>query len=234
MGACNMAADAQGTEGGERGQRSFNLAGFDAVSLAGPHDVVVTVGSGHSVRAEGDRTALDRLEIEVDGGNLKIGTKKGNWPMDWSKGRAKTTIYVSLPAIRAAAIAGSGDMRVDRVRADRFAGSIAGSGDLQIASMQVTDAKFSVAGLRQHQRRRSRAAIDDIDRRLGRGEPGRGGEPVRRDIGDGIGRRHSARRRNGQRFDHGLGRRDDRGLAALHRQQAGLGQRPLRRLRDFG
>jgi hypothetical protein len=146
MGACNMAADAQGTEGGERGQRSFNLAGFDAVSLAGPHDVVVTVGSGHSVRAEGDRTALDRLEIEVDGGNLKIGTKKGNWPMDWSKGRAKTTIYVSLPAIRAAAIAGSGDMRVDRVRADRFAGSIAGSGDLQIASMQVTDAKFSVAG----------------------------------------------------------------------------------------
>ncbi len=147
LAACNMAADAQaGPGGGALGQRSFNLAGFDAVSVAGPHDVVVAVGSAHSVRAEGDQETLDRLEIKVEGGNLKIGTKKGNWSIGWSKDRPKTRIFVTLPSIRAAAIAGSGDMQVDRVQADRFKAAIAGSGDLQIQQLQVGDAEFSIAG----------------------------------------------------------------------------------------
>ena len=142
-----MAADAQPGSGGggQRSQRSFDLAGFDAVSLAGPHDVIVTVGPRHSVRAEGDPETLDRLKIEVDGSNLKIGMERGNWG-GWKRDGAKTLIHVTLPAIRAAAIAGSGDMRVDRVESDRFAASIAGSGDLQIGSLRARDADFSIAG----------------------------------------------------------------------------------------
>jgi hypothetical protein len=149
LGACNMAADAQsgsGGGGGQRSQRSFDLAGFDAVSLAGPHDVIVTVGPRHSVRAEGDAETLDRLKIEVDGSSLKIGMERGNWSTGWKRNTPKTTIYVTLPAIRAAAIAGSGDMRVDRVEANRFAASIAGSGDLQIGLLRTRDADFSIAG----------------------------------------------------------------------------------------
>jgi hypothetical protein len=143
-----MAADAQQgpSAGGGGTQRSFNLAGFDSVSLAGPHDVVVTVGPRHSVRAEGDAETLDRLNVEVDGTRLKIGIKKGNWTSGWKNNRSKTIVYVTLPALRAAAIAGSGDMRVDNVQSDRFAASIAGSGDLQIASLRAGDAKFSIAG----------------------------------------------------------------------------------------
>lgn len=148
LGACNMAADAQPGSGGggQRSQRSFDLAGFDAVSLAGPHDVIVTVGPRHSVRAEGDPETLDRLKIEVEGSNLKIGMERGNWPMGWKRDGAKTLIHVTLPAIRAASIAGSGDMRVDRADSNRFAASIAGSGDLQIGSLRTRDAKFSIAG----------------------------------------------------------------------------------------
>jgi hypothetical protein len=147
LGACNMSADAQsGSGGGQRSQRSFDLAGFDAVSLAGPHDVIVTVGPRHSVRAEGDPQTLDRLKIEVDGSNLKIGMERGNWSMGWKRDTPRTIIHVTLPAIRAAAIAGSGDMRVDRVESNRFAASIAGSGDLQIGSLRTRDADFSIAG----------------------------------------------------------------------------------------
>ena len=146
LGACNMAADAQSGSGGsgQRSQRSFDLAGFDAVSLAGPHDVIVSVGPRHSVRAEGDPETLQRLRIEVDGSNLKIGMERSDRSTGW-RNMPKTTIYVTLPAIRAAAIAGSGDMRVDRVEANRFAGSIAGSGDLQIGSLRAGDADFSIA-----------------------------------------------------------------------------------------
>jgi len=147
LSACNVAADAQGpAAAGGRGQRSYDLAGFDKVMLAGPHDVVVTVGPAYSVRAEGDRETLDKLDIRVEGGGLKIGMKKGDWSSGWNKDRPKTTIFVSLPAIRGAAIAGSGDMRVDRVEANRFDASIAGSGNLDVAALRAGEAGFSIAG----------------------------------------------------------------------------------------
>lgn len=147
--ACNMSADAQGSApregGGSATQRSFDLAGFDAVGLSGSPDVVVTVGGPHAVRAEGDAELLDRLDLRVDGGTLKIGYKKGNWSMNWGS-RPKTTIYVTVPALRAASVAGSGDIRVDRVQGDSFEASVAGSGDIDIAQMQVGGANFSIAG----------------------------------------------------------------------------------------
>lgn len=147
MAACNMAADAQSGEaparGGQTTQRSFDLAGFDSVSLAGPHDVIVTVGGGYSVRAEGDADVLDKLEIKVDGRALEVGMKRGNWTF---RNRPKTRVYVTMPAIRGAAVAGSGDMRVDRVEGESFAASIGGSGDIEVGTMRVGEANFSVAG----------------------------------------------------------------------------------------
>ncbi len=149
LAVCNMAADAQGGDG--RGssavtQRSYQLRDFTSVSLAGPHDVVVAVGPAHSVRAEGPSNVLDRLKVEVDGRTLKIGMHKGSWRSESNANRPKTTIYVTMPAMEAASIAGSGDMRIDKVEGGRFAASISGSGDLEIRSLRVAEASFSVAG----------------------------------------------------------------------------------------
>lgn len=147
LAACNMSAGAHEGEGGPSGgggQRSFDLSGFQSISVAGPFDVVVTVGQPHSVRAEGDADLLDRLKIEVDGDTLRIATKKDHWSFGGKHGKA--TIRIAMPAIDAAAIAGSGDLKIDRVQGDRFAASIGGSGDMDIGAMQVGDAAFAVAG----------------------------------------------------------------------------------------
>ncbi len=148
--ACNMSADAQEGKGPRGGgpvtQRSFNLSGFDAVGLAGSQDVVVTVGGAHAVRAEGDAESLDRLELKVEDGTLKIGTKKGSWKMGWSSDRPRTVIYVTVPAIRAASVAGSGDMKIDRVEGETFKASIAGSGDIDVGQIRVGAAEFAIAG----------------------------------------------------------------------------------------
>lgn len=150
LAACNIGAKAQEGEGSGGGgpamQRNYQLAGFDAVGLAGAQDVVVTVGGPHAVRAEGTAEALDRLEIKVEDGTLRIGTKRNtNW-IGGKVGRPKTRVFVTMPAIRAASIAGSGDMRIDRVQGERFEGSIAGSGDMEIGRIEVADARFSIAG----------------------------------------------------------------------------------------
>lgn len=148
LAACS--ANAQENEGSEAGgpavQRSYALSGFDAVGSAGSQDVVVTVGGQHSVRAEGDAEVLERLEIKVEDGTLKIGHKKGSDWSFWKRDRARTRIFVTMPAIRSAAVAGSGDMQIDRVQGDSFKASVAGSGDIEVAQMQVGEAKFSIAG----------------------------------------------------------------------------------------
>lgn len=125
-------------------ERSFTVTGFEEIEVAGPFDVVVNVGKGQSVRAVGDADDLDRLKVEVTGRELRIGSKERRWT-DWSRSQP-IKIWVTVPALRAASIAGSGDMQIDRVKGDSFAGSIAGSGDLTIASLSTTNANFSVAG----------------------------------------------------------------------------------------
>jgi hypothetical protein len=146
--ACNFAAEAQEGEGpaGPVTQRSWDLRDFDRVALAGSQDVIVRVGGGHSVRAEGPSDVLDKLDIKVEDGTLKVGMKKGSWSFGWGGDRPRTQIFVTLPSIRAAAIAGSGDMKVDRVIGNLFDASVAGSGDLDIAELKVCEAQFSIAG----------------------------------------------------------------------------------------
>ena len=145
--ACGVTADASEGGSGESVRRSFDVGAFDSVGLAGSHDVVVQVGGPVSVRAEGDPDIIDKLDIRVDGSTLKIGTRKGvSWGMDFMRNRKPVTVYVTVPSLAGASIAGSGDLKVDRVEGDRFKGSIAGSGDLQVAAMRVGDAEFAVAG----------------------------------------------------------------------------------------
>lgn len=132
---------------GEAGSRSYQVGAFDAVSLAGPHEVIVTVGDAPSVRAQGDPEVLDRLEVRLDGGELEIGTRRrGGMDLNWGDRKGSATVYVTVPALRAANVAGSGTLRIDRVEGERFDASLAGSGDLLVDAMRVDRAEFSVAG----------------------------------------------------------------------------------------
>jgi hypothetical protein len=125
-------------------ERNFTVTGFDEIEVSGPFDVVVSVGKGQSVRAVGEADDLDRLKVEVRDGELHVGSKERRWT-DWSRS-SPVKIWVTVPALKAASIAGSGDMQIDRVKGESFSGSIAGSGDLVIGALSAGNAKFSVAG----------------------------------------------------------------------------------------
>ncbi len=148
LGACTSAgsdggdADAD-TDAGPVSQRSFAAGEFQSVRSQGAYDVIITVGGPASVRAEGSARALERLEIEVENGALKIGTRREGWSM---RHHGNVTVHVTTPSLNGAQIEGSGDMRIDRVEAPAFAASISGSGDMEVASLQARQARFSIAG----------------------------------------------------------------------------------------
>ena len=143
LGACTSRGEERDAQG-PSAQRSFQVGEFQSVSLEGSQDVVVTVGGAPSVRAEGDAEDIERLDIRVEGGTLRIGYEREGW-FNFRRG-SSVRVFVTAPALNGATIAGSGDMRVDRVQAESFQAEIAGSGDLQIAALQARRATFAIAG----------------------------------------------------------------------------------------
>jgi hypothetical protein len=146
--ALALAATAACTRGGrDEGptvQRAFQVGGFQSVSLGGSQNVVVTVGgSAPSVRAEGSERALERLEIVVENGALQIRSRNHG---SWFGHHSGVTVHVSVPALAAATVGGSGEIRIDRVSGERFAASVGGSGEIDIGDLRVREATFELAG----------------------------------------------------------------------------------------
>jgi len=126
--------------------RTYRVEAFDKVAAAGPNLVIVHVGGTPNVHAEGPAETLDRIEVVVEHGELQIRPRRDfRDRFNWNQMK-RATFTVTAPRLAAASLAGSGDMRVDRTDADRFAASVAGSGNLQIDSMRVGRASFSMAG----------------------------------------------------------------------------------------
>jgi hypothetical protein len=124
--------------------RTYAVAGFTGVELKGSDDAEVRVGGPFSVRAQGPADMLDELRIEKDGDTLKIGRKSNRF--GWGGGGRDVKIFVTMPKIASAGIAGSGDMTIDRVEGSSFSGETSGSGALSIDRMTVDSADLSVAG----------------------------------------------------------------------------------------
>lgn len=134
-----QAAQASGTGA----TRNFAASEFTAVELRGPDNVDVKTGASFSVTAEGDPKVLDQLDIRVVDGALRVGRK--NTKDRWSSRDHGARIHVVMPKLTAAAVAGSGDMGVERGEGD-FSGAISGSGDLNIADLRANAANLSIAG----------------------------------------------------------------------------------------
>lgn len=140
---CNAA---RGEETGPSVDRSYSVGAFDQIEVAGPYEVTVATGSEPSVRATGPDKAVERMVVEVEGGTLKIHPRKRkNFSFGWSKDR-KVMLQVTVPSLRGAEIAGSGDINIDKVSGEHFEGGIAGSGGLKLGQVEVNSLSLGIAG----------------------------------------------------------------------------------------
>lgn len=150
LAACSFASggnDDDGTPGvaaqGGGSTRTYAIADFTEVELRGADDVDIRVGPGFSVRADGDAEVLDHLKITKDGSTIRIGRIRAN---GWNWGGKGAKISITMPRLLGTAVAGSGDVTVDRVQGDMFKGDSAGSGSLDIGQLAVGRVTFSLAG----------------------------------------------------------------------------------------
>lgn len=128
---------------GPAGVKDFPVGDFKRIESAGAFDVTVRTGTAPSVRAEGPQNVLERLEVKVEGDDLVIRTKDGrgfNW------GRTPVNVAVTVPQLHGATMAGSGNLSVDRVAADKFAATIAGSGNLSLPDVRAKSLELEIAG----------------------------------------------------------------------------------------
>jgi hypothetical protein len=141
--ACNHA---QGEDAGPTTSRSFSVSGFNAIELAGPYEVQVHTGGNPSVSASGPQKMIEHMVVEVKDNRLLIHPEQQRgFHIGWHS-NGKVHIDVTVPQLQAAAIAGSGDIRVNQVKGGSFEGATAGSGDLSIDSLDVQTLKLSIAG----------------------------------------------------------------------------------------
>ena len=82
--------------------------------------------------------------VRQEDGALVIRPKK-KMNFGWGKS-GKVALTVTVPTLRGAELAGSGDIRIDRVAGDSFDGGIAGSGTLTVGSVEVNRLKMSISG----------------------------------------------------------------------------------------
>jgi hypothetical protein len=122
-----------------------HLSGFSSVDVAGSFDVYITQGSTESVKVSAPSDVIDRIITEVNGGVLKIYTKRGS---DWHDlfGRKKIVVYVSAKNLSGVSLSGSGDVFFkDGIHADAFKLKLSGSGDVT-GKLDVKTLESSLSG----------------------------------------------------------------------------------------
>jgi hypothetical protein len=123
--------------------RTYDLADFTGIELAGPDDVVVRRGAAFAVSARGPASAIERLVISVDGDTLRV-RRRGS--IGWSSDDDGATVTVTMPVLTKLALAGSGTLTADTLTGARAAVDLAGSGDIAVTNVSANALELAIGG----------------------------------------------------------------------------------------
>lgn len=118
------------------------VAAFSKLRVDGPIDVRLSQAAADEVRVQADDNIEPLIETRVEGDTLVLGLKAGAG-FDC---RQTPHIVVSARQLQGLQIRGSGDVQLDRLKADSFSLSVSGSGDLQVGLLEVRELTAQLSG----------------------------------------------------------------------------------------
>jgi Putative auto-transporter adhesin, head GIN domain len=142
-----LAAQSASVSGsGKSATESRNLAEFQAISLSGSMDMVVSQGPQQQVQVSADDNLLALLETVVENGKNGA-TLLVRWkPGQSLNTRSKVLVTVVVPKLSAIGLSGSGDARVQSFNTPRLEVTVAGSSDVQLPGLNTEDLSVRIAG----------------------------------------------------------------------------------------
>jgi hypothetical protein len=122
-----------------------NVDSFNRISFGVPGKALVRQGSTQKVELEGSNDVLEKVEVVVEGGNLKI-RNRDNWG-SWNWGREdRITVYITATDIRGLSVSGSGTLETQtKIVTGDLELKVSGSGNLR-AEVESNNLEVGVSG----------------------------------------------------------------------------------------
>lgn len=126
--------------------RNFGVNSFTKVRVEGPFKVTLMTGVAPFATASGSASALDRVDIDVNGQTLVVRSSTSSWGGYPGAGTGPIEIRLGTHELTNAWLNGAGSLAIDRVGGLSFALSVQGSGRAEIASADADQMNVSLIG----------------------------------------------------------------------------------------
>lgn len=130
-------------------ERTIGIGSIDRLRVDGAFEVRVAGGTSPSVRVQGERDAIDAVEVRQEGATLVVRRGVNVWgerPRDAAEPGAPVTVLVGTPALATVNSVAGARVTVTGMRADRVDLAVTGPGAIAATGIVATDVNATVVG----------------------------------------------------------------------------------------
>jgi len=121
-----------------------NAPAFTSVSVQGPISITVDAGKAQSLTVRGDARFIRDVTTEVVDGELRVRMRDKDNKYTTTKGEPR--IVITMPALRAFAVEGAGEVKLNQIRGERLDVNYRGAGSMHIKG-EVKTFKMQAEGV---------------------------------------------------------------------------------------
>ena len=127
-------------------ERGYSVTDFDKIRVVGASRVIIETGRATTVRASGDRAALDLISIESLDRTLTIQPIGGYVASPSQASFKPPTVYITMPLLSTAKLNGSGAINIAVLRGIQADVSVTGSGQISVANVMADNLNMRLSG----------------------------------------------------------------------------------------
>lgn len=144
LSACGFTGFTFVTGSGNVGSESREVSNFDAVTLEGSGDLIVTQGNQESLKIEAEENLIPYIRTEVRGHTLHIFIDHTNsLSIDANR---PMRYYVSMKDVTGLTLSGSGTITSDNINTKNLDINLSGSGDVEIDKLKADSLTIDLSG----------------------------------------------------------------------------------------